>query len=251
MSDNSPPNWVDGFDAAWQHAPYPDLRKWMKPIINAAQSETAIELCAIDLEWRWRVGTTAKASCKKSLQKGLPVCPFAEDYRVILGECWNAIDMRQRLMIVEWGVRNVWGDRPDTDVFQLRFPEDMDVRQKLESHLDSLLPLNVSVLKNGSLIMQSKVPARFQIGRQRREEPTSPTWVNSTSRLLIAKSEERQISRKQVQIRRTRRGEIEITNAPGSFCVRLDLSILEPNQISRFTLPVELRFGDMLTWIGE
>ncbi len=242
--------FIDRFEDAWTKNPYPNPHKWLSSV-DYQNTDLAIELCAVDLEWRWRIQAIAEQHEKKGVQNDIPLCPVAEDYRSVIGDLWKVDEMRQRLVMVEWGVRNMWGDRPDTDSFLSMFPDDESWQHQLEAQLDALLPLDVSILKNGGLVMEMHVPARFHLGRQKKEEPSPPAWVNSTARFLIAKGEERQISREQVQVRRTRRGELELRNAAGPFTVQLDFDFLKPNATARFALPIALRFGDILASFGE
>lgn len=232
----------DALDNAWSSGSGMSVSRLLTKV-PLESVETAVELCAADLEWRYR--SDSDQACF-----GLPCRPQAADYAKLLAEFSPDERLRKNLLEAEWCARSLWGDAPDIDQFAQQFAHqiagDESWREELAEQLCTLAPMYGTLaspsLKHGcSLILSSN----FCVGRQSRDEPPAPTWNPKNNRLIVANSHYRVISRDQLQVRRTRRREVELKNVSSSIGGVWGKHPLGPGQSQRLRLPCEIGIGEM------
>ncbi|TWU07499.1 hypothetical protein [Stieleria varia] len=222
---------LDQLDQSWIAGGPVDLAELLSRV-SADDSTLAQELCAADLEWRWRADSPNK--------------PSARVYASLLGRHWDDAECRRNLMEAEWCVRCVWGDAPDVDEFAKALPERLGWSSDLSRQLHALVPwtttLSGASMKRPVVI---QVNHDFVIGRQGAKEPQAPSWIASKKRLIVANSHFRIMSRDQLRVRRTRTSEIEITNISKTAPFDSEQAQLQPGESIRRPLPTAISIGEV------
>ena len=219
-----------------------DVAELLKQI-PAGNQQLAIELCAADLEWRWRL---AKGEADKSTPHGSHSIRSVTDYKSLIGDLWSRLECRRDLYEAEWSARSLWGDEPDVDEFASQLPSINGWNLELARQIDALEPL-AAVLGGQSLkrSLTLRVSHQFVIGRQGSDDPPAPGWSIDKQRLIVANSHYRMISREQLQVRRTRVREIELANLSHSVPFQYPKIQLQPGQSTRLTLPIAVKVGEV------
>ncbi len=112
----------DRFEAAWKAGEHPRIEDFLDidwpgggppPV-----AELVAELILIDLEYRWRL--SARASGKQQKRRpdsGLPIPARLADYAVQYPTVGPLAQVSEELIVEEYRVRRVWGDRPDHEEY--------------------------------------------------------------------------------------------------------------------------------------
>ena len=211
--------------------------------VPASDQLLARELCAADLEWRWRVAHNANST---NANTAADDPPSAADYESLLSNQWGDIACQRDLLEAEWCARSLWGDQPDVDQFAKRLPSVDGWQLSLAGQIDGLVPLGV-ILEGNSLKrpLTIRVSHRFVIGRQGSGDPQAPGWRIENQRLIVANSHYRTISREQLLVRRTRTLEIELTNQSQVAPFQSAEVQLEPGKSIRLALPAVVEVGEV------
>lgn len=235
---------LDRLDAHWKTRNRDDIRVIYKSAeMQADSAADRIDLCAADLEWRWR---THSEPLSVEVAKGMresKAFPVASDYRSLVGPLWELPECRKRLLEAEWLARSQFGDRPDADDFARQMPEHATWPEELASLLDTVAPLQMMFHDGHALMLSSPAPAKFVIGRATREEPDAPAWNAKDRRAIVANVDYRQLSRTQLSVRRVRLEEIEVTNISASTPTQLPFTTLHPGQTARSAVPLRITFN--------
>ena len=110
------PQCVDNFEAAWRSGSPPAIAAFLPPTDDCNdQSRLSIlhELVSIDLEYRWRQGGRKRGAKPWTL----------EDYVRELPELGPLPAIPLPLVAEEFRVRHRFGDRPEIEVFHVRFAD--------------------------------------------------------------------------------------------------------------------------------
>lgn len=234
---------LDRLDHQWASGSAANLRELLAAVPDSG-CDLSQELCAADLEWRWR--TAAAQSDESKDNDSFPAQPTADDYRPLLGQQWEAQGCAQNLMEAEWCARSIWGDSPHVDDFAARLPDLEAWHDKLGARLNALAPVEVTAEVVGRFdTADFRVGHDFAIGRQNLGEPDPPAWIESTRRLVVVQSRERRISRHQLRIRRTRFREIELTNTSKVKHQYGPEQRLVPGEVANLSLPTWIQLGDI------
>jgi len=201
-----------------------------------------VDLCAADLEWRLRTGAESLAKSSRRAVTHLSAMPRAIDYQRLLGADWESPCVRQQMLEAEWVARSRFGDRPDVDDFARQMPCKDAWRDELASLLDLIAPLQLSFYNNDESVMSCPVPAKFVIGRAKRDDPDAPAWNEKEKRAIVASYQYRSLSRAQIALRRVRLEEVEVVNLSRLIPCKLDVGILKPGETIRRPLPLSLFF---------
>ncbi len=126
---------ADRFEAAWQAGEQPRIEDYVGHIPSEESDNTArrflLELVMIDLEHRWsasaersdEIVTHEEERPGDTSSAALPDRPCLEDY----ARCFPALGTLDRLpeevIVFEYRVRWLWGDRPSHDSYESRFRE--------------------------------------------------------------------------------------------------------------------------------
>lgn len=289
---------LDDFDRRWRVGERPDLAALIKRLRFQGDDELCVELCAADLEWRWRAcqhksssrshalsNATSHSSSTSALRKraqhfadhapqaeesARKAGPLALEYAPLLDALLREDKHSRRMLEAEFLARSQWGDAPDIDAFltenrwlgqQDASPPDIrhrssssprdpqQVASDLTAQLDHLAQFRVAVIRADKLLLSVRVPPQFEIGRQNRHEPPPPVWMPATNRLVIASVADRNLSRHQIHIRRTRIHEVALTNTSRNVTLSLESSPLRPAETSRLPTPVTITINDLLVEI--
>ncbi|GAB5406312.1 MAG: hypothetical protein Aurels2KO_45430 [Aureliella sp.] len=205
------------------------------------RDELVIELCCADMEWRWRSGRNCFVGTTR------PDDPDATQshsmlsiYDVYLDQLAGREDHRKRLVLAEWRARSAWGDCPDLSDFVQASGFDDSVCESLQEELDALAGLRVRIEMDDA-VLEHQVVGEFELGRQNVQEPTPPSWLADKNRLLVARLEQTEVSRRQLVIRRTRMNEVEIANVSRNVSVAIRNSIITPGDRIRAALPIAFK----------
>lgn len=229
---------LDQLDRQWLAGGPADLRALLNAV-SPDDDESSRELCAADLEWRWRVATERNAG-------DFPARPRGHDYADLLADHWHLIQCKRDLLEAEWCARCVWGDAPDVDQFASRLPTIENWTSHLIAQLQTLVPWSID-LSSSSLKRPMRLTASgdFVIGRQGAKEPAAPAWSAKTSRLIIANAHYRVISREQLRVRRTRTRQLQLTNVSKTTLYRSEDIRLQPGESTQVEFPCTLSVGEL------
>lgn len=238
---------LDELDQQWAAGGCPDLQSLLAQV-PANEPELIQELCAADLEWRWRKHADGNLSPGDD---SLPAKPIAADYRILLGDQWDDPDCRRNLLEAEWCARSIWGDTPDVDQFATQMPMQADWNSSLARELAALVPLQATLTSRSlKQPISVRVNHDFIVGRQGAGEPKAPAWIAQTARLIVANSHYRVISRDQLRVRRTRLREVELSNISRVIAGTWGDHHLEPGQSARLQLPTSIKVGELEVQLG-
>ena len=235
---------LDQLDRQWTSGGCPDLSALIAKV-PAIEPELIWELCAADLEWRWRMHAQKDADCRDDF---LPATPRAADYRRLLNDQWNDPNCQRNLIEAEWCARSIWGDSPDVEDFSKSLPTIADWNSRLGNTLNALVPLEANLTSRSmKRPFDFRVSHDFIIGRQGLSEPKAPAWVEATSRLIVANSHYRVVSREQLKVRRTRLREVEVVNVSKVISGTWGGQHLEPGESTRSGIcHYRLRWGNSM-----
>lgn len=229
---------LERLDEQWSAGSPADLPALLHQV-PTDQRHVSQELCAADLEWRWR-------SDESPADETFPANPRADDYAAMLEGQWQDIQCQKNIMEAEWCARCVWGDAPDVDEFAARLPTLDNWSTELTRQLHSLVPWTIE-LTSPSLKHPVAFGAsgNFVVGRQGRGDPPAPAWVEKSDRVIIANSHFRIISRAQLRIRRTRVREMEMTNVSQTTRHKLGNTTLFAKESTRLSFPCSISVGEV------
>ncbi len=230
---------LDKLDSQWQLGSRADLSALLEMVPTDHRREMCVEICAADLEWRWRTSAARHQLNQTFEGEHLSNRPRSVEYIRYLGGLWDDPDCRRRILEAEWSVRSVWGDSPDVDSFATQLPDRVDWHLELEHLLDGIAPLIISVDRNPEPLV-CRIPSRFVLGRQNSDEPSPPAWIASSNRMIVKEIEYRNLSREQIRFRRTRAQEIELSNISANVGVLLHCGTLLPGQRERVATPITI-----------
>ena len=225
---------LDQIDSQWRRGARPEIEPIIERLLGEGDHGTCIEVCAADLEWRWRTAH------QRSERSG----PHARDYAPLLAELWNEAENRRRMVEAEWLARSGWGDQPDLKQLAQTLPDQTELPADLLDKLDAFSHLTVVVADlDGRELIAHALPSRFVIGRQTRDEPPPPVWLSGSRRLIVAGSHDRALSRQQIAVRRTRLHEVDLENRSRSVDIELAAGPLVPGTSARVATPVNIVFS--------
>lgn len=244
---------LDEFDRKWRAGDSPDLASLIEQLRNQGDDELCVELCAADLEWKWRAShaKTAGIRCLSwpETEMRSAVGPRMRDYATLLQALMSDRSHVQRMLEAEFLARSMWGDAPRIDAFleeaNMADCFEAEFELHLVEQLDHLAQLRVGVFRSDHLLLNVRVPPQFTIGRQDRREPPEPAWLPKTSRLIVAGHDDRSVSRKQIVIRRIGIHEISLSNGSRNVGFALDNCQLQPHESTRLLTPVTIVLGDL------
>lgn len=234
---------LDQLDQAWAKDSIPDLAGLITRVPAEALGDS-VELCAADMEWRWRKLSAQRNQA--SAADPLGSRPGARDYASLLGDSWEEVNHQRTLLEAEWSTRCVWGDRPLVDEFADTWAGFVNLHSRLVAILDDMAPLMVrlvSPLLKKPQAISATTP--FIIGRQGKSDPEAPGWRTKPNKLVVANSHFRTISRNQLTVRRIRIHELQIENNSSSVPFTSDELELAPGQAKILQLPVATSVGEV------
>jgi serine/threonine protein kinase len=107
---------LDEFEAAWVEQPFPELQHYLSRVSPEMRPALLAELIQIDMERRWR------SMSLPANNDPLPCRPRLEDYIAALPELGSVNIVPLDMIIGEFRVRQLWGDRPAISDLVARFP---------------------------------------------------------------------------------------------------------------------------------
>ena len=222
---------LDRLDFLWKDGLAPDLNELLTDVHDPV---ARAELCAADLEWRWR-------------SQGLgPIMAWsASNYQAMMGTAWSLPACRQLLIDAEWLARSAWGDKPHIDHFVAHHQLAESQRGSLWEKLDQVVQMKLIVVSNSKKVLEFTVPFDITLGRQNPWEPSSPAWIPDTGRLVVADVQQRSISRKQLGLRRVRAEEIELINCSERRALKIDIYEIAPGGTMNAFLPFVFSFNNL------
>lgn len=222
---------LDRLDFLWKDGLAPNLNDLLA---GCHDPMARAELCAADLEWRWRV-------------QGLsPITAWpASNYQAILGDAWSLPACRQLLIDAEWLARSAWGDKPHIDHFVAHHQLAESQKGSLWKKLDQVVQMKLIVGCSSKNVFEFSVPFDITLGRQNSWEPSSPAWLPDTGRLVVADMQQRNISRKQLGLRRVRVEEIELINLSERRALKIDIYEIAPGGTMNAFLPFVFSYNNL------
>ena len=229
------------------------------------RDEIICELCAADMEWRWKTASkhsfqmhpfdhakalTSEVSgsllAQTELPKRLSAKPTAAEYFAFPEVSGCAANWLQELVMAEWQtVRNHHVD-PDIRTYRRLWREDADWNSRLSLLLGKLAPLFATVTRSGQVCMRQILPVRFCIGRQKLGEPAVPCWNSLERRLALADGKQKSLSRSQFQVERISLKRVTLRNGSSAVSVPFGDTKLCPGEVVELTLPVTIDIADMV-----
>lgn len=206
------------------------------------RDEAITELCSADLEWQWRhycskVGVFTEQDPLNTVSNSM-----LSRYANLIRGLKDETRARERLALAEWRARSAWGDQPDIQEFSESTGMPLGCEKELAAELEELSALRIHV-KTAEEEFETTVGSEFVIGRQQVAEPPPPFWNPDHQRLIVAKLEQTDISRKQLRVTRTRMHEVAIENISRNVSIAIHRSQLRPGETSRIITPVKVRLG--------
>jgi len=239
---HSPLDFFDRLDAHWKSRNADDIRVILKSAeLQGESPRDRIDLCAADIEWRWRT-RTGPLGTEPLKAARITAVPRAKDYQSLLGPLWDLPECRKRLLESEWLARSQLGDRPDVDDFARQIPENETWSDELADLLNTVAPLLITFHEGHTTELSCPAPSRFVIGRGNRDEPDAPAWNAKERRAIVANTDYRRLSRTQLSVRRVRLEEIELKNISKSAPTELSFTSIHPGQTLRCNLPLRITF---------
>ncbi|MHB1037932.1 MAG: protein kinase domain-containing protein [Pirellulales bacterium] len=123
------------FEAAWQAGSTPRIDDYLDEAQVGEATDGVhpilLELIPIDLEYRWRSPRSRmEDTCPNPPEQtgafqrepDLPLRPLLEDYLARYPAIGSAYDLPLELIVEEYQVRHLWGDRPEHAEYGRRFP---------------------------------------------------------------------------------------------------------------------------------
>jgi hypothetical protein len=248
---------LNNFDSAWQSSKLGNLPAFFATASTGCASDVdrrqlLIELIKIDLEHRWRAqgSSVERPELREESLHGIPLRPRLEDYRRQFPELLRSDNFPDDLIAEEFRVRHRWGDRPPMDEYVRRFGTS---RSFLGEVLDELTgefgPLLLKVYREQMLVFQCPVRDRFELGRQRRNEPPPFQWHDGDDarRLIIATRQENRISRQQLRVSVVSTELLQLKNVSSKDNVVILPEIgLKPRETRTFGIPVVAVIGSFV-----
>lgn len=222
---------LDRLDFLWKDGRAPDLNELLTDLHDPV---SRAELCAADLEWRWR-----------SQGLGPTMAWSASNYQAMMGSAWSLPACRQLLIDAEWLARSAWGDKPHIDHFVAHHQLAESHRGSLWEKLDQVVQMKLIVGRKSKKVLEFTVPFDITLGRQNPWEPSSPAWIPDTGRLVVADVQQRSMSRKQLGLRRVRAEEIELINCSERRALKIDIYEIAPGGTMNAFLPFVFSFNHL------
>jgi hypothetical protein len=212
------------------------LEKILATRRESLDSSTAIDLCAID--WEWRIRRAARRGDQ------IPAAPeqlTAYCERLEAGGFQVSGEATFALVSAAWLADSAWGEKPLVDVYQRRFSLRDEQCDLLIEELDEVSPWGVACQKDGESF--AVMPLRgdcFTIGRQRGSEPEPFHFDAQQSRLIVVPSNETAISREQLRICRRGVESIAVCNTSRRRCSLPSNQTLQPGESAVVPLPLRI-----------
>lgn len=256
----------DRFEAAWQMGPpkiEDHLAAWPGHERAAERRQLLQELVHIDLESRWRAsagtpeadngGAAGWVPGGSSHVNGLPVRPQLEDYLNRYPELQVMEQARLELVIAEYRIRQVWGDRPRYEDYCNRFSFP-GLDRRLRNVAAALTPTVVTIYRQQQRIFSTKLNLPLEIGRQREGEP--PPYcrmnVNGVDRIVVAALHNNMVSRNHVYLDIVAKNEFRVENRSGRSILSLGAAgRLPPGGIRFLSRPIRLVVGQTTIGLEE
>ena len=229
-------------DMQWRLRCIPNLPEMLREYSNR-EFEGPVELCAADLEWRWRTAEMRLTSPSTNAHD-IDRRPKAEAYAPLLGDHWSLAPCKQRMLEAEWIVRNAWGDSPSIDCFARQNELEESVIESMIGQLNLISTVAITVSHpEGEIELFDQ--HSLTIGRQRMREPASPTWIPEKKRLIVANKAHTNISREQIRLRRVSAWYFEVKNISESVSLKLAHGVLRAGESIQARLPYEFSINNL------
>ncbi len=270
-------DYIQRLDQAWERCRYDQtaLQSLLDevPVDGRQAAAIRVELCAADLEWRWRctrdaelrqrstaghadeprpteikmraLAETATHTDSMSTQlAALPQRPSAKDYSHLLGQVWELDSWRSQLQLAEWKARSALGDQPDLIEFA-GLSSQADWNELLLEALEEIAWFRVTLDDMLTAPVSRRMPPEFVMGRQFRDEAPPPTWLADERKLVVAPRTDTNISRQQIQVQRTQVYQLKITNLSSKVPIRIEDNVLPAHASVQLEMPVRIAFAGL------
>lgn len=238
---------VAELDRVWQIQPYDE--EAFKRLIASVPTQgperepALVELCAVDLEWRWRL--SLQKPLADSTNETIPRRPSARDYEGLLGSVWTNVNWRRELVLAEWRARSALGDQPLVEDFLDRNTQDVCNEDVLQEVLEEIAPCRGKVYVNTEQITTFRLPPHFVLGRQHLNEPVPPVWLPESQKLVVAPANELRISRLQIELHRTQVEHFTLLNVSSKVAIEFEGRQLAPLESKRLIAPFSVGILDV------
>lgn len=230
-------------DSQWMLCKVPTLADYLSELPET-EHDAKTELCAADLEWRWRMSENPRLQRSRVTASDITLRPSASEYSQLLGESWDREVCRQQMTESEWIARSTWGDEPHVGEFVGQDPFRLSLTESLVEQLELVAPMRLRVERGNEIVFEIGNLNTLTIGRQRRSEPAAPAWVPESRRLVIADLAENTFSRDQCRLKRVRAREIEMTNLSTKNALAISFCVLDPGESYHFSVPFEFSINN-------
>ena len=239
-------------DSLWNLCKVPTLVDLLSELPEA-EHDAKTELCAADLEWRWRMSERCHLQPNLVTASKLTIRPSACEYSILLGESWHRKECRQRMTESEWIARSAWGDKPHIDEFVGHDSFRRSLSNSLVEQLDLIVPMKLRVSMENDVVLEIGNFDSLTFGRQNPWEPSPPAWIPESRRLVIADLAQKTFSREQGRLKRVKARELEIINLSSKAVLSLYLCALGPGESFRFTVPFDFAINTfrIITFVTE
>ena len=156
---------LDRFDAAWASGTAPEISDFLPGDAGEAtlsRRSVLIELVMIDLERRWRAGTSEAATIPPDAEP-FPAKPTLEDYVARHSELGPIEALPIELIGEEYRVRRQWGDRPGHEEYLRRFPAQASELQSALATFDQEASIDVTIASSPPAVSASDEDATLPL----------------------------------------------------------------------------------------
>jgi len=234
---------LDRLDSLWRMGIAPNIEGMIYELSEVGY-DGQTELCAADLEWRWR---TQEQDIQVATHRNIPnllASPSATDYQSLLGNAWILPACQQRMIDAEWLARSAWGDKPHINDFVAQYRLSELQTESVSQQLNHVLPTQLEVLRNAEIVQVIFCPNDIILGRQNSGEPSSIAWIPESRRLIVADIHQRDLSRNQLRLRRVRAEAFELTNLSKQVSLTTDCKALAAGQTLSKQVPFEFSLNE-------
>ncbi len=243
---------VRELEADWQAGrPRPIEDYW--PRAGAGDSSLCADLILCDLEWQWR--SKAAEPAQHISSKGTPRNRlFIEDYLNAVGYQPTSSHL-SKLVLGEYRARQIWGDQPQPDEYQQRFPGDYaSFQAALHEAPYKLSTFAIHIQYGGARVLTTCLDKPLQFGRQQAGDPLPYCRVTDGGfdRVIMGRRDERHMSRNSLRLELASKTQLHVTNLSTFQVVTINsISKLEPGGSLSLQPPVSLLLMERLITVAE
>ena len=243
---------VRELEADWQAGRPRPIEDYL-PRTDDGDSSLCADLILCDLEWQWRSKAAALPKTNAS-QDTLKNRLLVEDYLDAVGYRPTSPHL-SKLVLGEYRIRQIWGDEPQHDEYQQRFPGDYaSFQTALHEAPYKLSSLAINIQYGSSRVLETSLDRPLQFGRQQEGDPVPYSRVTDTGfdRIIIGRHDERHMSRNSLRLELASKTQLNVSNLSTFQVVTINsISKLEPGDTTSLQPPASLALMERLITVAD